>query len=233
MRLDRRRQIDGVSILKVRQMLRRLGPGSRNLEEVVTALGEDSNGAHRALNFLFRQGYVRRDPEAPHELRWRRTLAGDEVAAATVRQPLSRARADRVLQAFLRRAAEVNRRPYFRCRVCAVGVFGDYLTLSEDSTLDTLDLVVQLAPKPPRPGDTSGGRPLSRVPYWRLQKILRPEEWPDWEKLHVELYLLSGQPELLLHRPEDRILRGKRIRIVYLGSPDAHAPVTERTDDPA
>ena len=131
----------------------------------------------------------------------------------------------------LRRVAEVNRSPYFRCRVRAVGVFGGYLT--EISPLNKLDLVVRLVPKPLRPGDTHRGRAVLRVPYWRLQKSLRPEQWPDWEQLHVELYLLAGQPSLVLHRPDEPILRGQRIRIVYLERRDEPAPVTPQTGDSA
>ena len=225
MRLDRATQIGGVPALKVRRMLRRFGADPQDLPGGMAALGVSQDGAHRALNLLHRAGFVERDPDATGELRWRRTQAGDELAAARFRRSLTRSRAERLLRAFLRRVAEVNRRPYFRCRVSAVGVFGDYLT--EVSPLNKLDLVVRLVPKPLRPGDTHRGRAVMRVPYWRLQKSLRPEQWPDWEQLHVELYLLAGQPSLVLHRPDDPILRGKRVRIVYLESRDAQVPHPE------
>jgi hypothetical protein len=231
MRLDRNAKIGGMPALEVRQLLRRFGEGPRDVPEVMAALGVDWHEAHRVVNLLYRLGYVEGDFEAGQELRWRRTPMGDRVAAATVTRPLSRARADRVLQAFLRRVAEVNRRPYFRCRVSAVGVFGEYLT--EVSIIEELDLVVQLVPKPPRPGDSPGGRPRSRLPYWRLRKVLELDQWPDWEKLHVELFLLSSPPMVVLHRPDDPILRGQRIRIVYLEHPDAEAPVPQRPDDSA
>ena len=227
MHLDRATQIGGLPALEVRRMLRRFGAGSQDLPGVMAALGESQEGVHRSLNLLYRAGFVERDPDAGSELRWRRTPAGDAVAAATIRQSLTRARAERLLRAFLRRVAEVNRSPYFRCRIRAAGVFGDYL--AEISPLNKLDLVVGLVPKPLRPGDTHRGRILPRAPYWRLQKSLRPEQWPDWEQLHVELYLLAGHPSLVLHRPDDPILRGQRVRIVYLESLDAPAPVPRRT----
>ncbi len=225
MHLDRTRQIDGVPVLKIRRLLRKLGPDSQDLSGVMAALGVGEMAAHRALNRLYRAGLVQRDPDRPAELRWRRTPAGDSLAASKIRRPLTRARAEQLPQAFLHRVAEVNRRPYFRCRVNAVGVFGDYL--SEVSLLRHLDLVVRLEPKPPRPGDLHGGKAVPRVPYWRLQKFLRPEQWPDWEQLHVELYLLGGQPALVLHRPDDRLLRGQRVRIVYLESGEEGAPPPE------
>jgi len=229
MHLDRATQIGGLPALEVRRMLRRFGAGSQDLPGVMAALGVSQDGAHRALNRLYRAGLVEQDPDAASELRWRRTPAGDALAAATIRRSLTRARAERLLRAFLRRVAEVNRSPYFRCRVRAVGVFGDYLT--EISPLNKLDLVVRLVPKPLRPGDTHRGRTLPRAPYWRLQKSLRPEQWPDWEQLHVELYLLAGHPSLVLHRPDDPILRGQRVRIVYLESPNEPAPATQRTGE--
>ena len=79
--------------------------------------------------------------------------------------PLSRTRAERLLQRVLRRVAEVNRRPYFLCRVTAVGVFGGYL--ADAPTIDALDLVVRIAPKPPAPGTSHEVfRPDRGLPYW-------------------------------------------------------------------
>ena len=137
---------------EVRQRLRQFGAVSRDLPSVVVACGVDDQEAHRILDRLIRAGYVRPDPDRPDELRWCRTEPGDALARAGMGPPLSRARAARMLQGVLRRVAEINRRPYFLCRVTALGVFGEYLT--DAPTIDALDLVVRIAPKPPAPGTT-------------------------------------------------------------------------------
>ena len=43
----------------------------------------------------------------------------------------------------------------------------------------------------------------------------------------MELYLLGRQPALVLHPPDDRLLRGQRVRIVDLESREEQAPLPE------
>ena len=162
---DRATRIGPWSTLDVRQLLRQFGPLSRNLPSVMATFRVDAEEAHRILNRLHLAGYVRRDPDRPDELRWCRTRQGEALARARIRPPLSRTRAERLLQRVLRRVAEVNRRPYFLCRVTAVGVFGGYL--ADAPTIDALDLVVRIAPKPPAPGTSHEVfRPDRGLPYW-------------------------------------------------------------------
>jgi hypothetical protein len=114
--------------------------------------------------------------------------------------------------------AEINRKPYYLCHVTAVGVFGAYLT--DAPLLDVLDLVVRIAPKPPTPGTNDEVfRPDRGLPYWRLQKLLPRNEWPRWRERHVELYLTGGKRNLVLHPWDDPLLRGQRVRLVYVENP--------------
>jgi hypothetical protein len=111
--------------------------------------------------------------------------------------------------------AEVNRNPHYLCRVVALGVFGTYLT--DAPTLDTLDLVVRIVPKPPAPGTADAVfRPDRALPYWRLQKLLPTNEWPRWREYHVESYLVAGKRSLVLRTFDDPLLRGQRVRLVFL-----------------
>ena len=204
--------------MDVRQLLRQFGPMSRNLPSVMATFRVDDQEAHRILNRLYLAGHVRRDPAWPEDLQWYRTAQGDALAQADSGPPLSRARADRLLQGVLRRVAEINRKPHYLCRVAAVGVFGAYLT--DAPLLDVLDLVVRIAPKPPAPGTTDAVfRPDRHLPYWRFQKLLPRDEWPRWRERHVELYLGAGKRNLVLHTFDDPLLRGQRVRLVYVENP--------------
>ena len=159
-----------------------------------------------------------RDPDRQDALRWFRTPVGEAVAQASLGRPLARARVARMLQGVLRRVAEVNRRPHFLCRVAAVGVFGSYVT--EAPVIDELDLVVHIVPKPPTPGTADAVfRPDRHVPYWRLQHLLARHDWPQWRERHVELYLAAGKRSLVLHRFDDPLLRGQRVRLVFVETP--------------
>ena len=219
MRRERAARIGTWSSLEVRQMLRRLGPEMRDLPAATSVLGMAPAEVRRVLNLLARAGYLLREPNTGRAVRWRRTQAGEAVAAAPFGRPFSRARADRLVARVLTRVATVNRQPHFLCRVTAVGVFGDYLT--ESPSVAELDVVVQIAPKPPVPGTSDTEfRPDRRLPYWRLQNVLPPAEWPQWRERHVELFLAAGLRGLVLHRFDDPMLRGHRVRLVFLEQPD-------------
>jgi hypothetical protein len=209
--------------MEIRQVLRQFGPMLRNLPSVMATFRVDEQEAHRIVNRLYRAGYVQRNPTWPDDLQWYRTAQGDALAQAGSGPPVSRPRAERLLQGVLRRVAEINRKPHYLCRVVAVGVFGAYLT--DAPLLDVLDLVVRIVPKPPVPGtDQAVFRPDRGLPYWRLQKLLPREEWPRWRERHVELYLVGGKRHLVLHPCDDPLLRGQRVRLVYVENPTMPTP---------
>ena len=231
---NRRTRIDRWSVREVQQLLQRFGAEARDLPSAMAVFGVSQMEAHRMLTELSRAGYVARDAASGDLLRWHRTRDGDECAETGLGPPLSRARAERLLQRVVRRVVTVNRQPYFLCRVTAVGVCGAYRT--EAPVLEALELVVRIVPKPPAPG-TAGAvfRPDRRLPYWHLQKQLRPDEWPHWRERHVELYLLARERSLVLHRLDDRVLRGQHVRLVFLAlsdGPVVGAPGRDAPDGP-
>lgn len=198
----------------MQQELQQFGAGARDLPSVMAVLQVSEMEAHRILNRLYLAGYVSRDPAEPRTLCWIRTPEGTALAEAPSIRPLSRPQADRILRQVLRRVAEVNRKPYYLCRVTTVGVFGDYLTNAP--LLADLDLVVRLAPKESVPGKSQEGRKAPRrLPYWRLRSVLPEREWPQWRERHVELYLARGLRNVVLHRFGTTSLRGKRVRRVF------------------
>jgi len=124
----------------------------------------------------------------------------------------------------------VNARPHFLCRVTTVGVFGSYLT--EAPTIEELDLVVHIVPKPPAPGTPDVVFRLDRgLSYWRLQKLLPRHDWPRWRDRHVQLYPVGGRHHLILHRFDDPLLRGQRVRLVFLEGHGESCTVVNRRSD--
>ena len=202
----------------MQQELRRFGTASLDLAEVMALFEVGPAEVHRVLNRLYLAGYIDRDPARPNTLCWIRTPEGTAFAEAPLIRPLPRRQADRILQAVLRRVLDVNRRPYYLCRVTAVGVFGEYLT--EAPLLADLDLVLRLVPKESVPGESHEVRKTHRrLPYWRLQQLLPEREWPQWRQRHVELYLARGLRNLVLHRFETTPLQRRRVQLLFLGEP--------------
>jgi hypothetical protein len=202
----------------MQEELRRFGAVSRDLPSVMALFEVGPAEVHRVLNRLFDAGYICWDPDRPDTLCWIRTPEGTALAEAPLIQPLTRGHADRILDQVVRRVAEVNRRPYFLCRVTAVGVFGEYLT--DAPLLADLDVVLRLVPKESVPGESHEVRKTHRrLPYWRLQRLLPESEWPQWRERHVELYLAKGLRNLVLHRFETTPLQGRRVQLLFLGEP--------------
>ena len=125
-----------------------------------------------SVRTLFGAEYLVVDPARSPVLCWIRTPAGAAFAETPLGRPLARARADRLLQRVLRRVAEINRKPYYRCRITAVGVFGSYLTAAP--VLDELDLAIRLVRKSAVPG-----RSPRRWPVVEMERHLPPREWPE------------------------------------------------------
>jgi hypothetical protein len=216
--------------MDLRQVLRQFGPISRTLPSVMAAFRVDEQEARRILNRLRRAGYVLEEPAWRDDRHWHRTARGD-VHAGVGGRPLSQARAEQVLRGVLRRVGEINRKPHYLCRVTALGVFGAYLT--DAPFLDVLDLVVWIAPKPPAPGTADTVfRPDRSLPYWRLQKLLPRDEWPRWRERHVELYLTGGKRHLILHPWDDPLLRGQRVRLMFVENPGMPAPRSGESEKP-
>ena len=128
MDVDRDARLSLWSALEVRQLLQRLGAASWDRPALLAAFGMSRIEVGVLLRTLFGAGYLVVDPARVQPLCWIRTPAGHAFSETPLGRPLSRARADRILQAVLRRVAEINRKPSCRCRITAVGVFGSYLT---------------------------------------------------------------------------------------------------------
>jgi len=101
---------------------------------------------------------------------WRNTMAGNALANATAAAPISRADADRVLNAFLIRVGIVNDAKTSLYRVGKVVVFGSYL--GNQDRVGDIDLAIRLdrrpefAPRWPEASFSEGrGRGEPRPPF--------------------------------------------------------------------
>ena len=109
MRIDPKAQIANVRILRVRDAPRRLARGDWRGERLREALRADATEVAAVLAALQREGYVEpvRPASSQHPEHWRATPKGIAFALATAR-PVSRAAAQRHVDAFLARLAEVR-----------------------------------------------------------------------------------------------------------------------------
>jgi predicted nucleotidyltransferase len=210
MRIDSREQIDGIEILKVRDLLRRLS-NADEWEDALVAdrLGMPPEDAKRLLNEMVRMGYV--EPIRIHGQRqfYQNTVNGNALGLATAAKPVMRKTADRILSEFMDRAREVNSSPAFLVMVKKVVVFGSYLT--DAPHISDIDLVVELAWKEKHPlvlgkhkGETAIEQSVAAEEKGRrFNSFVDRLEWPETE---VKSFLKSRSRTLSIHSTEDDIL---------------------------
>jgi len=225
MHLDRATQIGGLPVLEVRRLLRRFGRAVRT-SGGHGGPGVSQDGAHRALNRLDRAGFVKRDPDAGSELRWRRTPEGDAVAAATIRRSLTRARAERLLRPSFAAWPRSIGAPTFAAgpRVACWGLSHG------NQPPQQLDLVVRLVPSPSARGHPSG-RTLRVHPTGGSRKASGQNSGPTgsnctWSCTSSPASLRSCSTGPTIRSP------GQRVRIVYLESQEAQLPVQRTREVP-
>ena len=101
------------------------------------------------------------------------------------------------------------------------------------SVLDELDLAIRLVRKATVPRESHEVRKTHPdLPYWRLWLLLPEHVWPQWQERHVELSLGAGLWNVVLYRCDNPLLRGQRIRLVFLEQPGTLAPGSCNNDTP-
>jgi len=197
MRLRRNQDIAGHPAMQVRSLLRRLNQEFWTVDTAARVLRIPGERARRLVYALRRVGYVEVVPEQPPGT-WRNTMAGNALANATSAAPISRADADRVLNAFLVRVGIVNDAKTSLYTVGKVVVFGSYLGNQE--RVGDIDLAIQLDRRPefaPRWPEASLARAEDAENHGRrFRGFLERLAWPETE---VKRYLRGGVRSLSLH----------------------------------
>ncbi len=166
-------------------------------------------------------GYLLREPSTGRAVRWRRTTAGEAVATASVRATLL---AGAGATACWRASSPGWRRsigsPISCAGSTAVGVFGSYLTETPSVARTRRRRPASPRSRRRRARRTPSSARTATCRTGGCRICSRPREWPRWRERHVELFLAAGLRGLVLHRFDDPILHGHRVRLVFLDQPD-------------
>ena len=148
MRIDPKAKIAGLPVLHVRDALRKIARDDWTVEQLRGALRVDAAAVAAVLEALQQAGFVEAAPQpesAPQSGLWRATPQGNAFALATAR-PVSRAAAQRHLDALLARLVEVRDDPRWLYKARRVSLFGSFL----DPALELVggvDVAVELVRK--------------------------------------------------------------------------------------
>lgn len=154
MRINWQQQLEGCSLLEIRNILRALPSAESSFTAEFLARRLDKNAYFRSRGVLARarsladgliaSGIIKIDDSGPRPSRSRFVLtdAGMSLRAATAGRRFKRARADKAVAKLLNVVAEINADPIFLHDIISVAVFGSYLAGEPD--LGDIDVAVQL-----------------------------------------------------------------------------------------
>jgi hypothetical protein len=194
MRLDRNGTLAGRPTKEVRDGLRRLRRGYWTRAEIIRYYPEqhrddwlrEEEPTDDPTDALLAAGLIEPDKERPGQFQV--TDQGIRVSCAHLLRPISRAKADAILAAFLDRVAAANANADFCKGVAEVYAYGSYIT--DADPIGDIDLVVTLCGKTPWPEHYE--RWKKRVGY-RQGNPANP--WPEHE---VKRFLKARNPHLHL-----------------------------------
>lgn len=144
----------------------------------------------------------------------RETEKGRHLGVTRANPPISRAKADLLLQELLERVREVNRSKEYVYKVVKVGVFGSYLTNA--SVLGDLDVAVALERK--AMGNTYMELCKKRIAiaFKKGRRFNNYIEELDWPRREVLMHLSTRKKGLSMHiEGDDEVLKKATLKIVY------------------
>lgn len=142
MRIQTSDMVAGQPVLAIRKLLKyvqRLPGGT--LAIIAEQLKVDTTTAEQIYQALLREGYIEPAEAIARYESWFLTWKGSALANASIRKPITRKTAERLVEEFLARVRQVNASDY-AYRVGRVIVFGSFL--SDSPTLGEVDLSIEL-----------------------------------------------------------------------------------------
>lgn len=141
MRIQKRETIAQISILKLRDYLKKFTSKTISISHLA---------AHFQLNPLELQSLMKellkRQLIIQEKGKYQLTLKGRALCIARCVPPLSRAKADRIFHAFMQRVEEINRNDFYLYRVSKLFLFGSYLN-PDNSDFGDIDIAFELEQK--------------------------------------------------------------------------------------
>ena len=219
MRIDSKKQIADVEILKVRDLLRRVN----NMDEwgadfVADRLKISLEKADRLVNELNRRGYIEPIRIYRQKQFYRKTLEGSTLGLASAAKPVKRKTADRIFSEFMDRVRRVNSDSSFLIKIKKVLVFGSYLT--DAIHINDIDVAVELTWKENHPMVINEDKAqlalkLSSIAEKKgkqFSSFIDRLEWPEHE---VRQFLKSRSRTLSIHSIHDEILNRVECKVFF------------------
>jgi len=212
MRLDKTAVIAGVPVLEVRRLLRTfaLGFGRPGVERLLRL---DERAADALVTELEQLGLI--EATLGPERGWVPTTKGNALAGALALSPMRRAKADKLLARVLDRVRQVNASDDFLYYVTRVEVFGSYL--SDTTTLNDLDIAIELRPRDPDKGaHFEACEVLTKREMAAGRRFATYTAQLGWQQKKVWRYLKARSPRVSLHELDELSRLGTERRTLFV-----------------
>jgi len=219
LRLDKNASIAGQPVKRIRDLLRRMGSAHWSDQAIADFFHLTEAQANALTNELVGRGLLEESERRPDDnRRWYELGSqGPRFASARLLQLITRAKAERIVAAFLQRVEEINERQELLERVCEARVFGSYLEGRE--YLGDVDIAVRTERK------ESSGKDWVRESLRRADesghKFSSYIDRLSYGHTEVMRLLQAGTQYLSLHTIDDLEKVGTQSRILFKDSSDS------------
>jgi hypothetical protein len=143
LRVDANAAIAGQPIKRIRELLRRMGNAHWSHLQIAEFFQIDPAQAHALIGEMVARGFLDGSERRPGDITrlYQCGPQGPRLASAGLLKPITRAKAEAIIAAFLQRVESVNARPELLEWVREVRVFGSYLEDRDD--LGDVDIAVR------------------------------------------------------------------------------------------
>ena len=124
MRLDKNASIGGQPVKRIRDLLRRMETAHWSDQAIADFFRLDAAQANALAGDLVSRGFLQVSERPDHRRFYELGPQGPRLASARLLKPITRAKAESIVAAFLQRVEAINARPELLERVCEVRVFG-------------------------------------------------------------------------------------------------------------
>jgi predicted nucleotidyltransferase len=219
LRIDANAAIAGQPIKRIRELLRRMGNAHWSHLQIAEFFQIDPTQAIALIGEMVACGFLDDCERRPGEITrfYQCGPQGLRLASARLLKPITRAKAEAIIAAFLQRVESINARPELLERVREVRVFGSYLEERDD--LGDVDIAVRTERKE-----------MSGKDWVRESRRRADESGRTFANLidriaygHTEVMRLlkAGNRYLSLHTKDDLEEIGTRSKVLFKDNSDA------------
>lgn len=143
MKIDKKTLICGIPIIKIREFIKRYRtPESFSLQTITEYFGLTKSSGTSLLMELLNLGYA----ECVNTDKYEVTVKGNALAQVKFVKRMSKAKADKIFNEFMKRVAEINEDENYVYQVSKLFLFGSYLNPEADDYGD-IDIAYELERK--------------------------------------------------------------------------------------